>query len=110
MAEGARYEFAFTWKVRNRSFTVPEKLAVDVVGARDVRITDMKRSPSTESDDPITGTFLVHTSKATDPGKYDMIVGTPPKPGAGPGEEIIARPLAFEVAERSQPADVAAVK
>jgi hypothetical protein len=110
MAEGARYEFAYTWNVRNRNFKVPEKLAVDVVGARDIRITDMKQSSPVDSEGPITGTFLVHTSKATDPGRYDMIVGTPPRPGAAPGEEIVARPLALEVMERRQVADVAAVK
>ena len=41
MEEGARYEYAYKWTVRGRA-TPPAQVGVDVIGAKDIRVIDMK--------------------------------------------------------------------
>ena len=41
MEEGARYEYAYKWNVRGRG-TPPAQVGVDVIGAKDIRVIDMK--------------------------------------------------------------------
>ena len=41
MEEGARYEYAFQWTIRGKA-TPPEQVGVDVIGAKDIRVIDMK--------------------------------------------------------------------
>jgi len=59
------------------------------VGARDIRITDMKQSEKG-------GTFIVNTTKATDPARYDLYINGMLKTEGGE-EKIVSRPIAFEV-------------
>ncbi len=91
LAEGGRYEYEYTWKVRAGS--APAQVDVDVVGARDIRIIDMK--PSEHG-----GTFVVTTTKATDAARYDLYISGRLKTDAGE-ERIVSRPIPFEVAEGS---------
>ncbi|MDQ2945933.1 MAG: hypothetical protein M3Y27_08325, partial [Acidobacteriota bacterium] len=89
--EGMRYEFEYTWKVRTG--TPPKDVNADVIGARDIRVVDMK--PAGKS-----GTFAVTTTKATDPARYDMYVSGRVKTQDG-DVLIVSRPIPFEVPEGS---------
>jgi len=64
---------------------------VEIVGAKDIRVIDMK--PTEKG-----GTFAVTTTKATDPARYDMYITGRMKTEDG-DETIISRPIRFEVAE-----------
>jgi len=89
MQEGARYEYAYQWKVKGRG-TPPMPVNVDVIGAKDLRTIDMK------GDGPMAGTFAVTTTKATDPARYDLYISGRLK--TDDGEELIfSRPIPFEV-------------
>jgi Bacterial pre-peptidase C-terminal domain len=90
MEEGARYEYAYEWTLRGRA-TPPERVAVDVVGAKDIRVIDMKAAAGGTS-----GTFAVTTTKATDPARYDLYISGRLKTEDGE-EAIVSRPIAFEV-------------
>lgn len=68
MEEGARYEYTYTWKIRGKGVPPPE-VDVDVVGARDIRVIDAKPAA-----DHMSGTFAATTTKATEPGRYDLYV------------------------------------
>ena len=109
MAEGDKYEFEYSWRLSARDARPRGNLAVDIVGARDIRITDMERKPYGADPGVITGTFAVNTSKATDPARYDMIVRGTVQSGAAE-EEVVARPLAFVVADRSTTVDVSSLR
>ncbi len=89
--EGNRYEFEYTWKIRTG--TPPKDVNADVIGARDIRVVDMK--PAGKS-----GTFAVTTTKATDPARYDMYVSGRVKTDDG-DVFIVSRPIPFEVPEGS---------
>ncbi|HEV2687568.1 MAG TPA: PPC domain-containing protein, partial [Bryobacteraceae bacterium] len=65
MAEGNRYEFEYVWKIKTGM--PPRQVNVEIVGAKDIRVTDVKATDKT-------GTFAVNTTKATDPGRYDLYV------------------------------------
>jgi len=90
MEEGARYEYQYAWKVRTG--TPPRDISVDVVGARDIRVIDMK--PSGKG-----GTFAVTTTKATDAARYDLYATGRVKTDGG-DESIVSRAIPFEVVER----------
>jgi hypothetical protein len=90
MEEGARYEYAYQWKVAAKA-TPPNTVGVDVVGAKDLRIIDMKAAPGAMS-----GTFAVTTTKATDPARYDLYINGRVKTDEGE-EVIVSRPITFEV-------------
>jgi hypothetical protein len=87
MEEGGRYEFAYSWNLKTG--TPPKEVDVEIVGARDIRITDMKQLEKG-------GTFIVNTTKATDPARYDLYVSGMLKTDGGE-EMIVSRPIAFEV-------------
>ena len=91
MEEGARYEFQYAWKVR--SGTPPRNISVDVVGARDIRVIDMK--PSGKG-----GTFVVTTTKATDPARYDLYATGRVKTDTGE-ELVVSRSIPFDVVEQA---------
>ena len=84
MAEGARYEFAYKWTFRGAA-TPPKQVGVDIVGAKDIRVIDMT-----------TSSFAVTTTKATDPGLYDVYVNGRVRTDDG-DELVVARAIPFEV-------------
>jgi hypothetical protein len=87
LEEGGRYEFEYTWNLK--AGTPPKEVDVEIVGARDIRVTDMKQSEKG-------GTFIVNTTKATDPARYDLYINGMLKTDSGE-EMIVSRPIAFEV-------------
>ena len=89
LAEGNRYEFEYAWKIK--AGTPPRKVDVEIVGAKDIRVTDIK--PTDKN-----GTFAVNTTKATDPGRYDLYISGRLRTDNG-DELIISRPILFEVTE-----------
>ncbi len=93
LEEGGRYEFEYTWNLR--AGTPPKEVDVEIVGARDIRVTDMKQSEKG-------GTFVVNTTKATDPARYDLYINGMLKTDSGE-EMIVSRPIAFEVTGGSNP-------
>ena len=62
-----------------------------MVGARDIRVIDRKPDK-----DAMSGTFVVTTTKATDPARYDLYVSGRLKTDDGE-EAIVSRPIPFEV-------------
>src|SRR5262249_40323041 len=91
MAEGARYEYVYKWTMRSKETMPPARVNVDVNGARDIRVIDMKSGPNR-----MTGTFAVTTTKATDPATYDLYI-TGRVGDEMAGETIASRPIPFEV-------------
>lgn len=89
--EGNRYEYEYTWKMRTG--TPPKNVSPEIIGARDIRIIDMKSTGKG-------GTFTVTTTKATDPARYDMYVSGRVKTEEG-DVSIVSRPIPFEVPEGS---------
>jgi hypothetical protein len=90
MEEGARYEYSYKWTVKGRA-TPPAQVGVDVVGAKDIRVIDMKAEAGAMS-----GTFAVTTTKATDPARYDLYINGRVKTDDG-DEAIVSRAIPFEV-------------
>jgi len=84
MAEGARYEFEYKWTVRGAAVP-PRQVGVDIIGAKDIRVIDMTAK-----------SFAVTTSKATDPGRYDVYVTGRMRSDDG-DETVAARAIPFEV-------------
>jgi hypothetical protein len=84
MAEGARYDFAYKWTIRGPG-TPPKQVNVDIVGAKDIRVIDMTTSG-----------FAVTTTKATDPGLYDVYVNGRLRIDDG-DEIVVASAIPFEV-------------
>jgi hypothetical protein len=92
MDEGDRFDFHYQW--RSPEFlNFPRELNVDVIGARDIRVTAFER------ESPYSGTFSVNTTKATDPARYDVIVRGRIKTESG-NEDIYAPPVALVVTKR----------
>jgi hypothetical protein len=99
--EGDSFDFEYTW-TKPDGLAVPDVLAVDVVGARDIRVVNFKESKTG-------GTFTVNTTKATEPATYDVVVRG--RVGAGMNaEEIYARPVALVITERSENVQTAAAR
>jgi hypothetical protein len=90
MEEGVRYEYAWQWNMRDKQ-TPPATVGVDVNGAKDLRVIDMKADAKTMS-----GVFAVTTTKATDPAKYDLYITGRLRMDGG-DEVIVSRPIVFEV-------------
>jgi hypothetical protein len=88
MEEGVRYEYAWEWKMGGM-LTPPRTVGVEVNGAKDLRVIDMKA-------EKMGGTFTVTTTKATDPAKYDLYITGRLRTDDG-DELIVSRPIAFEV-------------
>jgi hypothetical protein len=90
MEEGARYDYAYQWTVGGRG-TPPVRVQVEVVGARDIRVIDMRPAAGA-----LSGTFAVTTTKATDPASYDIYISGQLKTDDG-NVSIVSRPIAFDV-------------
>jgi hypothetical protein len=90
MEEGARYEYAYKWTLRGK-VTPPAQVGVDVIGAKDIRVIDMKAETGAMS-----GTFAVTTTKATDPAHYDLYINGRVKTDDG-DEAIVSRAIPFDV-------------
>jgi hypothetical protein len=97
MEEGARYEFAYRWKLYQRDANVPRNLDVEIVGARDIRPTEMNRGMPDE-EGVVTGTFAVNTTKVTEAGRYDLVASGKLRVG-GRDERVFARIIPFEVTQ-----------
>ena len=67
------------------------QVGVDVVGAKDIRVIDMKSEAG-----GMKGTFVVTTTKATDPARYDLYISGRLKTDDG-DEPIVSRAIPFEV-------------
>jgi hypothetical protein len=89
MEEGARYEYEYNWKLTRG--TPPKEVGVTIIGAKDIRVIDMKSGAGMKS-----GTFTVTTTKATDPARYDLYINARLATDDG-GEAIVSRPIAFDV-------------
>jgi hypothetical protein len=98
MEEGDQIQFRWKWTQRDATLTLPKTVNVEVVGAADVRVIDMR----TDADDRSTGTFLVTTTKLTRPSKYDLYI-TGRLTVDGQPEEVVSRPIAVEVDEVKAP-------
>jgi hypothetical protein len=92
MEEGDRYEFEYQWRAP-RYLPFPNVLNVEVIGARDIRITSFERTSL------YSGTFSINTTKATDAANYDVIVRGRVKTEAG-DEDIYAPPVVLKVTSR----------
>jgi len=90
MDEGVRYEYEYKWTIHGRG-TPPKDVGVDVIGAKDIRVIDMKGQGAMQ------GTFAVTTTKATDPGRYDLYINGRLRLEDGETESIVSRPIPFEV-------------
>lgn len=105
MAEGDQYLFRWTWRTRQPNQRVPEEVNPDMVNANDLRIIDMKADPQNRT----SGTFLITTTKNTNPGYYDLYV-TGRLIADGLAEEIVSRPIQVIVDEvKSNATPVASV-
>jgi hypothetical protein len=77
---------------RQRPVTAPWlNVDLDVIGAKDIRVIDMKAETGAMS-----GTFAVTTTKATDPARYDLYINGRVKTDDG-DEAIVSRAIPFEV-------------
>ena len=87
----SRYEYAYKWTIARPRRRRRQTVGVDVIGAKDLRVIDMKSENGAMS-----GTFAVTTTKATDPARYDLYISG--RLRTDDGDEIIfSRPIAFEV-------------
>ena len=94
MEEGDQMQFRWKWNPRNPAQTFPKSVNVDMVGAADIRIIDMKTDPK----DPAAGTFLVTTTKLTRPARYDLYISGRLMVDTQI-ENIVSRPIPVEVME-----------
>jgi hypothetical protein len=92
MEEGDRYDFEYQWRAP-KYIDFPRELSVEVIGARDIRITSFERTSL------YSGVFSINTTKATDPASYDVIVRGRLKGESG-DEDIYALPVALKVLDR----------
>jgi hypothetical protein len=69
----------------------------------------MTTSQAADPGAPVTGTFVVTTTKATDPARYDLYLAAEVDMMDGQ-EVIVSRPIPFLVTERSQPANAASTR
>jgi hypothetical protein len=91
LEEGDRFDFEYKWTAPANA-ELPKELGVDVIGARDIRVTAFQKSGPA-------GSFSISTSKATDVANYDVIFRGRVKLD-GREEDIYAQPLPLQVAER----------
>jgi hypothetical protein len=94
MDEGDQMKFRWKWNRSDATLPLPKNVSAEMVGAADIRVIDMRP----DSEDRVTGTFLVTTTKLTRPSKYDLYI-TGKVTVAGQPEEIVSRPMAIEVNE-----------
>jgi hypothetical protein len=93
LEEGDQIQFRWKWTPRDNNVTLPKSVNVEMVGAADNRVIDMKPSA-----DRATGTFTVTTTKLTRPSKYDFYIS-----GRitveGQNEDVVSRPISVVVDE-----------
>jgi hypothetical protein len=94
MEEGDQMKFRWKWNPTDAGLPLPKNVSAEMVGAADIRVLDMRP----DSDDRVTGTFLVTTTKLTRPAKYDFYI-TGRLTTGGQQEEIVSRPIAIVVDE-----------
>jgi hypothetical protein len=94
MEEGDQMKFRWKWNRSDANVLLPKNVSAEMVGAADIRVIDMRA----DSDDRVTGTFLVTTTKLTRPAKYDLYI-TGKLTAEGQQEEIVSRPITVEVDE-----------
>jgi hypothetical protein len=94
MEEGDQMQFRWKWNPRDPGQALPKSVNVDMVGAADIRIIDVKVDPK----DRTAGTFLVTTTKLTRPAKYDLYI-TGRLTVDAQQENIVSRPITVEVME-----------
>jgi hypothetical protein len=94
MEEGDQMKFRWKWNRSDATVPLPKTVSAEMVGAADIRVIDMRA----DSDDRISGTFLVTTTKLTRPSRYDLYI-TGKLTADGQQEEIVSRPIAVEVDE-----------
>jgi hypothetical protein len=92
--EGDQMTFRWKWTLRNEMLTPPKSVNVEMVGAADNRVIEMKQDPKERT----SGTFVVTTTKLTRPSRYDLYV-TGRLMVDGQPEEIVSRPISVEVEE-----------
>ena len=73
---------------------LPKTVNVDMVGAADIRVIEMKPDPK----DRTTGTFLITTTKLTRPSRYDLYI-TGKLTAEGQEQEVVSRPISVNVEE-----------
>jgi hypothetical protein len=94
MTEGDQLQFRWKWNARDEKQMLPKTVNVNMVGAADIRVIDVKQ----DAKDPATGTFLVTTTKLTRPAKYDLyVIGRLMVDGQQ--QDIVSRPIGVEVME-----------
>lgn len=93
--EGDRYQFRWKWNVRPGANVIrPDAISVDIAGINDIRIIDVKQ----DDKDPLSGTFVITTTKVTMPSPYDLVAsGRVMYQGAA--EDIYAKTIRLEVTE-----------
>jgi hypothetical protein len=94
MDEGDQMKFRWKWNQNDATVPLPKTVSAEMVGAADIRVIDMRA----DSDDRISGTFLVTTTKLTRPARYDLYI-TGKLTADGQQEEIVSRPISVEVDE-----------
>ena len=94
MEEGDQLQFRWQWSPRDMSLALPKTVSVDMVGAADIRIIDVKQDPK----DRTSGTFMVTTTKLTKPAKYDLYIRGRVTVD-GHEQNIVSRPITVEVME-----------
>ena len=94
-AEGDRYQFRWKWNVRPGANVIrPDAIAVDIAGINDVRIIDVKQ----DDKDPMSGTFVITTTKVTMPSPYDLVASGRVM-YQGTAEDVYAKTIRLEVTE-----------
>jgi hypothetical protein len=94
LEEGDRMTFRWKWTLVNEALTPPRTVNVEMVGAADTRVIEMKQDPK----DRTAGTFLVTTTKLTIPAQYDLYVSGRLTVD-GQTEDIVSRPISVVVEE-----------
>lgn len=94
MEEGDRYDFEYKWNRQSKMVQLPDELAVEIIGARETRVTAMQKSGDG-------GTFSISITRSTDPANYDVITRGRIRSG-GEAEEVYARPISLVVTERRE--------
>jgi hypothetical protein len=94
MEEGDQMLFRWNWTTRDMSQALPKTVGVELVGAADTRVIDVKQDPK----DRTTGTFVVSTTKLTKPAKYDLYIRGRLTVD-DQDQNIVSRPIAVEVME-----------
>jgi len=94
MEEGDQMTFRWKWTARDPGQAFPKSVNVDMVGAADIRIIDVKTNPN----DRASGTFVITTTKITRPATYDLYISGRLMVD-GQQQDVVSRPITVEVME-----------